>query len=99
LCNNEEDSCFVLFLLSIVTKLCNKFRKMQLKGREDLYEKLSPNYIFGCKRTCFASDYYPTYLRSNVQLVTNSIERVTANSIITVDGEEQIDVSFECIFW
>jgi cation diffusion facilitator CzcD-associated flavoprotein CzcO len=89
----------LFYFLGIVTKICNKFRKKQLKGREDLYEKLSPDYIFGCKRTCFASDYYPTYLRSNVQLVTNSIERVTVDSIITADGEEKIDVSFvTCYF-
>jgi cation diffusion facilitator CzcD-associated flavoprotein CzcO len=95
---NDEDSCFFYFL-GVVTKLCNNFRKKQLKGNNDLNEKLSPNYIFGCKRTCFAADYYPTYLRSNVHLVTNPMERVTADSIITADGEEKIDVSFDCTFW
>jgi cation diffusion facilitator CzcD-associated flavoprotein CzcO len=60
-----------------------------------LYEKLSPDYIFGCKRACLAEDYYPTFLRPNVHLITNPIELVTADSIITADGEEKIDVGFE----
>lgn len=48
--------------------------------------KLTPNHPFGCKRPLFSDLYYPMFDRDNVELVTDSIEKITTNSIITVDG-------------
>jgi len=75
-----------------VTWICNKYRQRQLQGRQDLYEKLSPRYRFGCQRTGFASNYYPTFLLPNVKLEVSPIEKVTTDSIITSEGEEKFDV-------
>jgi cation diffusion facilitator CzcD-associated flavoprotein CzcO len=48
--------------------------------------KLTPHHPFGCKRPLFSDLYYPMFNRDNVELVTDSIERITANAIVTVDG-------------
>ena len=49
--------------------------------------KLTPNHPFGCKRPLFSDVYYPVFNRDNVELLTENIERITANSIVTADGE------------
>ena len=66
-----------------------KMRKMnaehmrkQLPDRSDLWQKFSPNYKPGCKRSVISDDYYPTFLRSNVTLETRSIERIAPNGIL-----------------
>lgn len=51
-----------------------------------LREKLTPTYEFGCKRILRTSDYYPTFLRDNVTLVTDAIDHFTENGIVTADG-------------
>lgn len=51
--------------------------------------RLTPDYPFGSKRGLVSSDWYPTFNRANVTLVTDSISQVTSNSIITADGWER----------
>jgi hypothetical protein len=67
----------------------------QLPNRPDLWEKLSPKYHPGCKRTVISDDYYPALLRSNVKLETNRIERFTADGI-KFEGRDSAD-SFDLI--
>lgn len=58
-----------------------------------LREKFTPDYDFGCKRILRADEFYPAFNRDNVELVTEGIERVTENGIITKDGvEHELDV-------
>jgi len=78
--------------VNAVTWNRNKYGRRQLQGRQDFYEKLSPKYRFGCQRTGSASNYYPTCLLLNVKLEVSSIGKVTQNSIIISEGEEEIDV-------
>ncbi|WP_194813526.1 NAD(P)/FAD-dependent oxidoreductase [Nocardia sp. XZ_19_385] len=52
----------------------------------ELREKLTPKYGFGCKRPSFSNDYYATFTRDNVELVTDSIQRITTDGIVTADG-------------
>ena len=53
----------------------------------------TPNYQLGCKRVLVSDDYYPTFNRSNVELVTESIAEVRDHSFVTGDGVERpIDV-------
>jgi cation diffusion facilitator CzcD-associated flavoprotein CzcO len=40
----------------------------------------------GCKRVLLSDTYYPALTRSNVELVTNRIERATPEGIVTADG-------------
>ena len=55
--------------------------------------KLTPQYNLGCKRVLVSDDYYPTFNRSNVHLITDDIEKITENSIITKDGQaHEVDI-------
>jgi cation diffusion facilitator CzcD-associated flavoprotein CzcO len=51
--------------------------------------KLTPDYPFGSKRGLVSSDWYPTFNRPNVALVTDPIARITSDSIITAAGTER----------
>ncbi|MFF2557617.1 flavin-containing monooxygenase [Nocardia sp. NPDC058058] len=58
-----------------------------------LRDKLTPRYGLGCKRPSMSNDYLKTFNRSDVSLVTDSIERITERGVITADGtEHEIDV-------
>ena len=72
-------------------KLAEAFIKFQIKDKE-LAKKLTPDYVMGCKRILISNKYFPTFNRQNVDLVTDGIQELTENSIITKDGKErQID--------
>jgi len=53
----------------------------------ELRARLTPDYAIGCKRVLLSDDYYPTFSRANVRLVTDDIERVERAAIRCVDGE------------
>jgi cation diffusion facilitator CzcD-associated flavoprotein CzcO len=52
----------------------------------EVRRKLTPTHPYGCKRPLLSNDYYPTFNRPNVELVTEPIARVLPNGIETVDG-------------
>lgn len=52
----------------------------------DLRRRLTPDYPVGCKRILIADDFYPVFERPNVELVTDPIDHVTADGIVTADG-------------
>ncbi len=68
--------------------------RAQLPNRPDLWEKLSPNYSPGCKRTVISDDYYPALARKNVRLETGRIERFTSQGIKFAerDSEDHFDL-------
>ena len=51
-----------------------------------LRKALTPTHPFGCKRPLVSSDYYPTFNRDNVELVTDPIREVTRDGVVTQDG-------------
>jgi cation diffusion facilitator CzcD-associated flavoprotein CzcO len=53
-----------------------------------LRAKLTPDYQIGCKRILLSNDYYPTFERDNVELVTEPITRIRRGGIVTSDGVE-----------
>jgi cation diffusion facilitator CzcD-associated flavoprotein CzcO len=53
---------------------------------EQLRAKLVPDHPWGCKRPLLSSEYYPAFNRSNLELVTDGIERITPDGVVTVDG-------------
>lgn len=79
-----------------VQKIGEKFvhKYMQRKIADpELREKLTPDYRMGCKRVLLASDYFPTYERDNVHLVTGGVQRLTKNGVVGADGvEHEVDV-------
>ena len=58
-----------------------------------LRDKLRPRFQFGCKRMLFSDDYWPTFERPNVELVTDAIVEIRPHAVVTTDGREHpIDV-------
>jgi cation diffusion facilitator CzcD-associated flavoprotein CzcO len=51
--------------------------------------KLRPDHPVGCKRPLFSNYYYPSFNLPNLELVTEGIDRVTADSVVTVDGKSR----------
>lgn len=56
---------------------------------ERLRAALTPDYIMACKRLLFSNTYYPAIQQPNVELVTDGIAKVTADSVVTADGRER----------
>ena len=52
----------------------------------ELRRKLTPTEPYGCKRPLLSNRYYPTFNRSNLELVTEGIAEITPDAIVTVDG-------------
>jgi cation diffusion facilitator CzcD-associated flavoprotein CzcO len=52
-------------------------------------EALIPDYAFGCKRPSMSNTYLRTFNRTNVELVTDPIVRVTPAGIVTATGVER----------
>jgi cation diffusion facilitator CzcD-associated flavoprotein CzcO len=51
-----------------------------------LREKLRPHFQFGCKRILVSDDYWASFERENVELVTDPIAQVERDAIETKDG-------------
>ena len=62
----------------------------------DVRDKLTPDYMIGCKRILISNDYYPTFLRDNVTLETSGIVEVTETGIHTNDGDVELDALVLC---
>lgn len=74
------------------TKIARKHLEAAISD-PDLRRKATPDYKLGCKRVLVSDDYYPALTRPNVELVTDRIDRVTPNAIVTTDGiERPVDV-------
>lgn len=52
----------------------------------ELRAKLHPKFQFGCKRILVSDDYWATFERENVDLVTEPIEEIVPDGILTRDG-------------
>ena len=62
-----------------------------------LRSRLTPSYRLGCKRVLVSNDYFPAFLRPNVELVSEGIAELTARGVRTVDGRERdLDVLVCC---
>ncbi|WP_069159824.1 flavin-containing monooxygenase [Nocardia altamirensis] len=73
---------FVLKAVEVGLKL---WMRTQVPDRK-LREKLTPNYTFGCKRPSLSNVYLKTFMRPDVDLVTEPIARGTDTGIVTAEG-------------
>jgi cation diffusion facilitator CzcD-associated flavoprotein CzcO len=71
------------------------FMRRQLRDSE-VRRKAWPNYTFGCKRVLFSSHYLPTLQEPHVDLVTDRIERIAPEGVVTGDGKLH---EADCIIW
>jgi cation diffusion facilitator CzcD-associated flavoprotein CzcO len=67
---------------------------LRLQVRDPVVRKqLTPQYSIGCKRPGFHNSYLSTFNRDNVRLVTEPIDTVTREAVVTTDGtSHDIDV-------
>ncbi len=72
-----------------------RYIKKQVKDPA-LRQKLTPDFMLGCKRVLLSNDYYPALQRENVRLVTGGIERITPTGIQTKQGEH---LEVDLIVW
>jgi len=61
-------------------------RQLRVITDPQLREKCIPDYVMGCKRVLFSNNWYPTLARSNVDLVTDPIERIAPGGVVTAGG-------------
>ncbi|AMC65456.1 monooxygenase [Mycobacterium tuberculosis variant africanum] len=59
--------------------------RRSVKDRE-LRRKLTPRYRIGCKRILNSSTYYPAVADPKTELITDRIDRITHDGIVTADG-------------
>jgi cation diffusion facilitator CzcD-associated flavoprotein CzcO len=60
-------------------------------GDDALRDALTPRYPFRCKRVLLGEKYYLALQSDHVDLVTDPIVRVTPSSIVTTDGQVDVD--------
>ena len=60
----------------------------------ELAPELTPDYPLGCRRILLADDYYPALRRDNVSLVTDQVDRLTPEGLLTKGGQR---IEADCI--
>jgi cation diffusion facilitator CzcD-associated flavoprotein CzcO len=74
-------------LSAIGERMSLRHLEAQVKDPE-LRRKLRPDFQFGCKRILISDDYWSSFERDNVELVTDPIEEITPDGLRTVSGGE-----------
>lgn len=60
---------------------------------EDLRARLTPEYALGCNRTLISTEFYEAIVRDDAELVTDPIERVAPEGVVTRGGRlHELDV-------
>lgn len=75
-------------LLKLVRGLAKLHLRRQVPDPE-LRARLTPDDEIGCKRVLISDDDYPALTRSNVDVVTDGVARITRNGVVTADGQER----------
>lgn len=73
-------------LRKIIIKGIVKYREEQIKDPE-LLKKVTPDYELGCKRVLLSDDYYPALKQKNVELITDPIDQITSDAVVTQSNE------------
>lgn len=68
---------------------------LQVKDPE-LRKKLTPDFPIGCKRTLLSNEWLPALARPNVEVVTDAVQEITTNGVITADGRHR---EVDAIVW
>ena len=76
----------------MVSIFCKYNLRTSIKDKS-LRKKLTPSYTPGCKRLIANNTFYSAIQKPNADLVTQGIERITEQGIITKDGQlHELDV-------
>ncbi|MGH3950804.1 MAG: flavin-containing monooxygenase [Pseudonocardiaceae bacterium] len=74
------------FLVKLIRKVAEAHLRRQVAD-PDIRARLLPKYEFGCKRPALSNDYWSSFNRDNVELVTDGIRRVLPGGIETAEGQ------------
>lgn len=77
------------FTVNPLARQMSEVGKAYLRKQVDdpaVRDKLTPRYAVGCKRPGFHNTYLSTFNRDNVDLVTDSIEKITGSGVTTAGG-------------
>ncbi|MDO8680855.1 MAG: NAD(P)/FAD-dependent oxidoreductase [Acidobacteriota bacterium] len=72
------------FVVRLVQRGLRTLMRRQVNDRSTA-DELVPRYGLGCKRPAISNEYLPTFNRDNVRLVTQPIERICRDGIVTSD--------------
>jgi cation diffusion facilitator CzcD-associated flavoprotein CzcO len=72
-------------LMRVLERIARKHLHAQVRDPH-LRTRLTPDYTIGCKRILPSNRWYPTLLKPNVELVTDGIDHVRAEGIVTTTG-------------
>ena len=75
-------------LLAGPMRLWRRQLDKQIADRE-LRARCVPDYVMGCKRVAFSNDWYPALARPNVRLITEKIEHIAPDGVVTADGAKR----------
>lgn len=73
-------------LLKVAERWARSHLRKQVPDRA-LRKKLTPDYSLGCKRILISNDYYLALCRDNVNVITQGIKEIRANSIVYLNEE------------
>jgi cation diffusion facilitator CzcD-associated flavoprotein CzcO len=83
-------------MFTVAPRLGGPATKMALKniyrGVKDpgLRSRVIPDFALGCKRVLMSNTWYPALSRDNVDLITDGIDRIGADSIVSGDGTHRV---------
>ena len=72
-------------LSALAERMSLRHLEHSVRNRE-LRAKLTPDFQFGCKRILISDDYWSSFERENVELVTDPIAEIRSGGIETQDG-------------
>ena len=75
-------------IMAIAKRQALQHIRKQISNPE-LRKKVTPDYTIGCKRILMSDEYYPALDSANVDVITDGIREVRANSIVDVNGVER----------
>jgi cation diffusion facilitator CzcD-associated flavoprotein CzcO len=77
--------------MNLVQKMATRHLEKAIAD-PDLRARLTPDYAIGCKRILPSNRWYPTLTKPNVDIVTDGIDHVRSDGIVTSTGElRQVD--------
>jgi cation diffusion facilitator CzcD-associated flavoprotein CzcO len=74
-------------LLAGLERLALGYLQRQVPDAE-IRAKLTPDYRIGCKRIIISSDFLATFMKPNVELVTDRIREVVPDGVVTQNGRK-----------
>ena len=77
---------------NLLSFFCKTNLRFSIKDKQ-LREKLRPDYQVGCKRVIVNKTFYKAIQKPNAHLITQGIDRITENGVVTKDGKmHELDV-------